>query len=85
MKGRHLALLADKLYTVKKVRHFPVPSWDVINQTIIESVVIKKRRSAPVQFDTGYEPLLKRVGAYMFTKEGTRVPSLNTGGLVYIR
>ncbi len=84
MKGRHLALLADRLYTVKKVRRFPVPSRDVINQTLIGPVVIK-RRSATVQFDTGYEPLLKRVGAYMFTKEGIRLPSLNTGGLVCIR
>jgi hypothetical protein len=41
MKGRHLALLADKLYTVKKVRRFPVPSWNVINQTLIGPVVIK--------------------------------------------
>ena len=42
MKGRHLALLADKLYTVKKVRRFPVPSRDVINQTLIGPVDIKK-------------------------------------------
>ena len=31
---------------------------------------------------TGYAPLLKREGAHMYTKEGTEVPSLNTGDLV---
>jgi hypothetical protein len=40
---------------------------------------------APAQFDRGYEPLLKREGTYVYTKEGTRVTSLNTGGLVCTR
>jgi hypothetical protein len=34
--------------------------------------------------DRGNEPLLKREGTYVYTKEGTRVPSLNTGGLVCV-
>jgi hypothetical protein len=33
----------------------------------------------------GYEPLIKREGAYVYTKERSRVPSLNTGGLVCTR
>ncbi len=45
----------------------------------------KKRRWAPAQFDRGYEPLLKREGAYVYTKEGTRVPSLNSGSFVCTR
>ncbi len=31
----------------------------------------KKRWWAPAQFDRGYEPLLKRKGTYVYTKEGT--------------
>ena len=43
-------------------------------------VVVKKM--SPAQFDRGYEPLLKREGTCVYTTERTRVPSLNTGGLV---
>ncbi len=34
----------------------------------------------PAQFDRGHEPQLKREGAYVYTKEGARVPSLNMRG-----
>ncbi len=35
-----------------------------------------------IKFDRCYEQMLKREGAYVYTKEGTRVPSLNTGPVV---
>jgi hypothetical protein len=47
-----------------------------------EPVVIKKGRWAAAQFDKGLdEPLLKRESTFVYTKEGTRVFSLNTGAL----
>jgi hypothetical protein len=45
-------------------------------------VVIKKDDEPHAQFDRGYEPLLNREGGYVYTKEGTRVPSKNTEALV---
>jgi hypothetical protein len=36
----------------------------------------KKDDEPHAQFDRGCEPLLNREGAYMYTKEGPRVPSL---------
>ncbi len=49
--------------------------------------VVIKRRWAPAQFDRGFMSrcMLKREGASMYTKEGTRASSLNTGGLVCTR
>jgi hypothetical protein len=39
-----------------------------------------KKDDKPLLNLTGaYEPLHKREGAYVYPKEGTRVPSLNTG------
>jgi hypothetical protein len=35
--------------------------------------VITKKTMSPAQFDRGYEPLLKREGAYVYTKEETTV------------
>ncbi len=39
-----------------------------------------KKTMSSAHIDRGYEPLLKREGAYVYCtqKEGTRVPSLNT-------
>ncbi len=44
-----------------------------------------KRWWASAQLDRGYEQLLKREGTFVHTKEGTRVLSLKTGGLVCTR
>jgi hypothetical protein len=44
-------------------------------------VVIKKKMMSPAQFDSGCEPLLKREGTFVDRREGTRSPSLNTGGV----
>jgi hypothetical protein len=51
----------------------------VFNYALPEPVVIKKMTSpCPAHVDRGYEPLLKREGTFVYTKEGNRVPSLNT-------
>jgi hypothetical protein len=42
--------------------------------------VVIKKDDEPLS----YELMLKREGAYVNTKEETRVPSLNTGALVYV-
>jgi hypothetical protein len=39
-----------------------------------------KKEDEPLLNLRGYKPLLKREGTYVCTKEGIRVPSLNTGG-----
>jgi hypothetical protein len=40
----------------------------------------KKKMMSPAQFDREYEQLLKREGTFVYTKEGTRVSFLKTGG-----
>ncbi len=47
--------------------------------TVTSGPVVIIKTMTPTQFDRGCEPLLKREGAYVYTKEETRVLSLNTG------
>jgi hypothetical protein len=75
--GESVVELTQELVPVPVYIHRILRTMGLLTMKRPGPVVIKKKMSPCSSRD--YEPLLKREGNYVYTKEGTRVPFLNTG------